>query len=132
MSISRIFTYLLITLFSAQTGNGLHSLTGSVEAGNYTYYVRFFLFNSDNSILWHFEVLFSFSLIYLLTPLTSEFLICYLTKFIKLSSPFWSEIFWPVSSSFSRRVWVRYSFRSSIDFPIVVQIYKENVTLYLL
>jgi len=39
MSISRIFTYLLITLFSAQSGNGLHSLTGSVEAGNYTYYI---------------------------------------------------------------------------------------------
>ena len=117
MSISRFFTYLLITLFSAQTGNGLHSLTGSVEAGNYTYYVRFFLFNSDNSILWHFEVLFSFSLIYLLTPLTSEFLICYLTKFIKLSSPFWSEIFWPVSSSFSR--WVLAKF-----------IYSEKVTKF--
>ena len=39
MSISRTALYFLITLFTAQTGSGLHSLTGNVEAGNYTYYV---------------------------------------------------------------------------------------------
>ena len=35
---SKIAIYLLITLCTTNT-NGLHSLTGNVEAGNYSYYV---------------------------------------------------------------------------------------------
>merc|ERR1712223_2311902 len=39
MSSTRIIVHLLITLFWVHTGSGLHSLTGNVESGNYSYYV---------------------------------------------------------------------------------------------